>query len=1274
LQSTSSFPYDAVSAEFLASAPLIILLFSGEQQHVDFVHPKYFELIPRTIDHNADVNVQIRSVEQPAFFKALQEVYADGRSRELLNQPYQSAAGSPGEVRIFNQFFSAYKDEAGVQGVICNMVEVTDVQKRLQQVEASEKLFRQVAEVMPQLVWIANPDGTVTYYNNRIAEFAGAVKDPAGNWQWGGMLHPDDMASTGNAWSKSVATGTLYEIAHRVKMRQGDYRWHLSRAYPQLDNNGAVIRWFGTATDIHFQKDYEAKLAESEERLRMAMDAAEMGSWEYNFQTGKVVASDKLLEIFGIPSNEELTMDRFFALVHPDDLEQVISRHKKLEGSVLTDINQHQLKYRIINGLNGELRWIKSNRKVFYDPNTKIAQRFIGTILDITNEKLAEEKLRYRQAMLEAQNQAIPDGIIILNTEGQVLSYNHRFEQLFSIPSEHLEKGDAATAFAIASQQLEAHENIVDFIHASVKEQAQSPRKQFRLTNGRVLERHGKPVLGENQRLYGWAWYFRDITAEVRSENDLRKQKELYENLLEGISDAFISFDFNWNIIYANNHFARSVKKATDELIGKNFWDIYPMLLGSEMEATYKSVMSTRMPEKLEIKSLISNSWFDVRAYPISEGISVFSSDISQRRAAEEELNYQKQLLQTVTENTSLALFLMDANQQCIYVNEAGEKMTGFNKEDLQGKQLHYHLHHSRPDGSLYPMEDCPIEQALPTRQRMTGGEVFVHKDGSLFPVFFTASPIIINDVPIGTVIEVRDTTEEKKSERALKESEERFRSAFASASIGMAITDSAGNFIQVNEAFRKITGYSEAELLRRNYYHITHPDDLEPEADSTSDRPDSYVKEKRYIRKDGGLVWVRISGSIVRDESGNVRNEIALAEDVTIKKITQKKLLESEIQFRQLADLVPQLIWTADPRGVTTYKNKRWDAYTQSIMPAGSYDWLSVLHPDDLQKSKQLWTSAVSTGGHFQTEFRLREVGGDQYRWFLAKAIPVTDADGHILKWFGTCTDIHDQKTMSEKMELLVRQRTNELQRSNEDLLQFAHIASHDLKEPLRKIMTFSSRINDEFHAHLPEQARKYLQKIGLAADRMNRMIEGVLEYSVAGSEKLPVEEINLSRIIADVVGDLEVAIELRRAEIGYANLPTIRGVHLLMHQLFYNLVNNSLKFSKPDLNPRIDITYQLIGLHEAGALNLNLNGQVFHLLTVSDNGIGFNEDQSARIFHTFTRLNSKDRYEGTGLGLALCRKIVSRHQGYIFAEGKEGVGATFKIYLPVAQSQELI
>ncbi|WP_170117574.1 ATP-binding protein [Chitinophaga ginsengisoli] len=238
------------------------------------------------------------------------------------------------------------------------------------------------------------------------------------------------------------------------------------------------------------------------------------------------------------------------------------------------------------------------------------------------------------------------------------------------------------------------------------------------------------------------------------------------------------------------------------------------------------------------------------------------------------------------------------------------------------------------------------------------------------------------------------------------------------------------------------------------------------------------------------------------------------------------------------------------------------------------------------------------------------------------------------------------------------------ELKQSNEDLQQFAHVASHDLKEPLRKIKTYISRLEEDINTPLSAESTTYISKMYLAADRMYSMIDGVLAYSMINGSKQEIQNIDLNRIINDIVNDLEILITQKRAVIHYKELPNIEGASVLIYQLFYNLISNSLKFCHADIYPVIIIKSTLI--HD--------NDQQYVHIELSDNGIGFNHEEAAFIFNTFARLNPKDKYEGTGLGLSLCKKIVQRHKGKIYAKGVTSQGATFIIILPLRQMQEYV
>ena len=225
------------------------------------------------------------------------------------------------------------------------------------------------------------------------------------------------------------------------------------------------------------------------------------------------------------------------------------------------------------------------------------------------------------------------------------------------------------------------------------------------------------------------------------------------------------------------------------------------------------------------------------------------------------------------------------------------------------------------------------------------------------------------------------------------------------------------------------------------------------------------------------------------------------------------------------------------------------------------------------------------------------------------------------------------------EEMEQLVRQRTEELNRSNEDLQQFAHVASHDLREPLRKITTFSSRLIDEHQDMLNERGRQYLDKIQHTSARMSRMVEDVLNYSIANTYDQVFETVDLNELIDGIEDDLEITILKKKATIKYGALPKIQGIPILIYQLFYNLITNALKFSKSDTPPKIIIRQVQPSAEELKQVN-KANAASFVKIEVEDNGIGFDQEYANRMFAAFTRLNSKEQYEGTGLGLALCKK----------------------------------
>ena len=272
---------------------------------------------------------------------------------------------------------------------------------------------------------------------------------------------------------------------------------------------------------------------------------------------------------------------------------------------------------------------------------------------------------------------------------------------------------------------------------------------------------------------------------------------------------------------------------------------------------------------------------------------------------------------------------------------------------------------------------------------------------------------------------------------------------------------------------------------------------------------------------------------------------------------------------------------------------------------------------------------------------------------------------------------DITSQKKFSQELELQVRQRTKELKdvnsqlmQSNENLQQFASIASHDLQEPLRKIRTFTELLNQRYVENLPVEGREIVNKIKSSSDRMSQLIKEVLQYSkVVHSHELFVNT-DLNLILKNVINDLDLLISETNADIIYKdNLPKVDAIPLQMNQLFYNLLINALKFHNHSEKPVIEISYKMLSADEINSFEILTVGINYIKIKFADNGIGFEQQFADQIFQLFERLHSAEDYEGTGVGLALCKKIVEIHHGHIFALAEENKGASFQVILPVKQ-----
>jgi PAS domain S-box-containing protein len=535
--------------------------------------------------------------------------------------------------------------------------------------------------------------------------------------------------------------------------------------------------------------------------------------------------------------------------------------------------------------------------------------------------------------------------------------------------------------------------------------------------------------------------------------------------------------------------------------------------------------------------------------------------------------------------------------------------------------------------------------------------------------------------MPDGSQIQLaitKDITDKRKAEQSTKENQEkleasetRFRTLADKIQSLAWMADAQGNINWYNSSWYAYTGTTLREMAGSGWQKLHHPEHIAGTLEflKTAWNTNKPFEIQHPLRgKDGNYHWFLSQATPIADADGNIIEWMGTLTDIDEQK-------RGEERFRLLADEAPLWVWLTNKNASLDYANKEMLHFFELSSVGGlNRDVLmSYVHDEDLEEVTCIVQEGYANRQGYALECRLFNPRSRDYDWFAFKAVPRI-TEGKFDGFIGTATNISLQKLSLASLESRVSERTQQLnlanlalQRSNDELQQFAHVASHDLKEPVRKICIFTNLLQEQLKKGNTEKAISYTQKVEHAAMRMAMLIEGILQYSSVDGQQQERMHTDLNQILHNVEADLELALQQKNARIVLKDsLPVIEGMPILLQQLFYNIINNALKFAKEDVPPVIEISTGV--LHEEEIEPRGLDPQHRYVtICIRDNGIGFDQCNAKNIFRTYYRLNSKDEYEGTGLGLALCLKIAERHGGTIEAAGVAGEGALFKVILPV-------
>jgi PAS domain S-box-containing protein len=673
----------------------------------------------------------------------------------------------------------------------------------------------------------------------------------------------------------------------------------------------------------------------------------------------------------------------------------------------------------------------------------------------------------------------------------------------------------------------------------------------------------------------------------------------------------------------------------------------------------FGGVSVTGESKRMEQYSGPDKKWFNFYITKIgddaSRNIAVVFQDITELKKAQEELEQSRDLMQSVFNASYNGLSVLKSirnekgelvDMEYLAANEATKRTN--NRYDLEGKR-YSEVHAGFRGTDYHEVVKWVIETGERHQYQLRYN--FEHLDN-----WFNITTVKLDD---GVVISFEDITEVKKAEIGLRKSEERLRILADAVPQIIWSNDGEGYANYFNQRWYEFSGLNYEQSAGLGWQAIVHPEDAPASVEKWQEalaRGEVFDTEYRLRRHDESYRWFIGRNVPLKDVTGKIMSWFGTATDIEDLKKTEEALSQSEARLRiTMESATDYAIISMD----TERRVERWSSgasqmfrYTEAEVMGQSAD--IIFTEEDLkagapQKEEE---TARNTGRAPDERWHRRKDGS---RFFVSGVMrPINN--GHLTGYVKVMRDMTQQHLFTEELHRLVEERTKELQQSNSDLRQFAHVASHDLKEPLRKIQTFKNRLLDEYGEMLKGRAKTYLEKIGTASNRMVSMIEGVLHYSKLGSIDETFEAVDLNGVIQSIETDLEVLIQEKQAIISKTNLCKITGSRILLYQLFYNLILNSLKFAKKDEASRINVVCEK---GTEGEKNIAK-------ITVSDNGIGFDPEYQEAIFETFTRLHSADEYEGTGLGLALCKKIVDRHGGSISATGLPEQGAVFTIILP--------
>ena len=788
----------------------------------------------------------------------------------------------------------------------------------------------------------------------------------------------------------------------------------------------------------------------------------------------------------------------------------------------------------------------------------------------------------------------------------------------------------------------------------------------------RWFDNTGYPVSDAAGQTTGILVFADDITERKQMEEALRSSEEAATAILNASQETIFLIDTSGIVLAANAATGRGLGVEPSQMIGRSIFDFLPADVAQKRRAAGEEAIRTAKPIAFEDERM--GRHFEIVEYPVcnQEGLVtrlvIYAKDITERKRMEEEtrrllseVQEEKERLSAVINSIQDEVWFADTGKHFTLANPSALREFGFGAADgINVEELAGSLQVYSPHGTPRPIDEAPPLRALKGEVVRNLEEIIrTPVNGELRYREVSSAPVRdARGTIIGSVSVVRDITERKRMEEVLRQSEARYKGYFELGLIGMAITSPTKGWIEVNDKICEILGYEKSELLQTTWEELTHPDDRDADVAQfdkvLAGKIDGYSMEKRFVRKNGQIVYTAISIKGIHAPDGSVDHVLGLMQDITDRKQAEEALRESEQRFTTFMDNSPAIAWMKDEEGRYAYLNKKYEN-TFNVRLA---DWLGksdyeVWPSETAERFRQTDRAVMKQGKPIQVIEEIVDPNG-QHRYLLNSKFPLSD---HRRKRYvaGIGVDITKHKQADEKVHQLnqeLAQRVGELKAINEGLQTFSYSLSHDLRTPLVAIGGFSRRLLDKYALHLDERGQQYLKIINENSRRMEALIAELLVFFKVEKKTIKASRINMGNAVQETFHQCRASYPSRTIQLNIKSIPDMEGDEAMIRNVFTNLFDNAVKYSRS----RDATVIEVAGWVEK-------ERTVYY---VKDNGIGFPMEQTNKLFKAFERLHTTEEIEGAGLGLAIVRRIIRRHGGDVWAEAKVDEGATFYFSVP--------